>query len=458
MRFLRSIFFLSLYGLTAQPGCTVNVDFNKIKTMVTEATQQGRYYCGAHVTKDLIDADDPVKVAVDKGVRKENFIDASDYTEVLNDLAKKYPPVFYLSARYMFEWNNEMKKDSLIAAFFTDIEESFNGKKPHTQSSAHLATAGIAKPIEFFKIQKYQPQLVRAYLKERELMEQGYTVFYHGQRSHFGFSQTMILKILKKAHEQRLVNYVISQDFLFIRVPKPLRQFMMFGCLTEQQKNEQKELREKVIADECCDYYINSISVNGFLFAHSDFNLSSSWLNVADNTNEFYFDPEIVFKEFFEAIIESETDAHNVFYALKQQIMELRQEHEALFSKGRLLQIAIPGVLVNDCVYTSQGGSDRIKVELPGLDTVYDVKKIITYTLTHPTEKAYRVPAGNWGEGREIHFCLAATADMVLNPWIGIKLFGYDPDIDPKESDRYQKYLDDCDALALTIAKSLTFL
>ena len=330
-------------------------------------------------------------------------------TTVMEKVLEQQPAALSIFAEYF------LQKKSLLGVceeqFIQDWKEALQGKKSLTQTCAHLSTQGLNKPLEFFT-KHYQPQLIKAALKERELNDQGYTVFYHGQQNFFGFYQDFCKKLLLECFKQGIVTYKLPKDFFFVRIPSSLKDLMHNGLSAAMQQKEtakRNNIMNCVISD-----YNSCLSVNGFLFGSTGNCACSTWNFVVSNSNCLSYSGPNLGKQIFESL-----GYEASFSKFKLSISNLLKEYKEFFSVGRLLQVAVPAHLVDECTFISSGQAYKISVDCGR--SVGSISKV-SEQMKYCKEKNFSA----YGRYCENHYCVIMTEDMALNPRSGIKYFSYD--------------------------------
>jgi len=376
------------------------------------------------IVKNIIN--EPTKVSSDPLI---NFLLKADATPnadcykscLLEEIAKKHPETLCTIAQYYLEKNNNW--NSSEQSFMQEWKKSFLTKNPLTQTIAHLATKYLAKPVDFFSPENYQPQLIQAALKERSLNDSGYYVFYHGQQNCFGFYQDFCADLLDECYRLGIINYELPKDFLFARIPKNLKDIMN-GGLPVKQDLEEKKLRQEIMSGHANQfrYHDQGMYTNGFLFGSTDTLGSCTWKYITTNSN--WNASEKRAKEMGKKIFEWLGQAH-IFTLYQQEITDLLDEYTQFINAGRLLQVAIPITLVDECVLISNSTITKVNVSLPdplmGTATTDKVSVLMPYCF-----KQYPEAFKNQGWDYEVHFCIVMTEDIMLNPCSGVKVFAYD--------------------------------
>jgi hypothetical protein len=350
---------------------------------------------------------------------------------------KDKPGACCIFARYTLTKHREGVLTYEEKKFFESWEKSaIGGHATKCQTIAHLSTKTLEKPLKFFDKRSYQPQLLKATLKEQELCSLGYTVFYHGQNNRFGFYQDFHKEILQEGYHQGIFSVLLPKDFFFIRNPKNL--YTIMNC--SYDKIEGSNYRKKIMSDTYSwninslfsskgfkDYYNDCLFVNGFLFGGTNRFGCSTWEFVVSNSNEIgYYGPDL-FQEFLDKL-----QLSALFNIFEEQVENIKNEHEMFYTRGRLLQIAVPKSKVDLCSFITPGGANRISMNLMPkllkplgyLLSTSKVSQQMKYCLEKDV-KGYNYPSLQWGEC-EVHYCLTMTDDIMLNPSSGVKVFGYD--------------------------------
>ncbi|MCF7899887.1 hypothetical protein K9K77_00055 [Candidatus Babeliales bacterium] len=361
---------------------------------------------------------DPLKTFLEESKMQING--TYERQSLLEKMTTKNNALFYIVAFYALKTHRGEFLTDKEQFFFKAWEDSLNNKKTTVQTIAHLATENLEKPLEFFEENIYQPQLIDAVNQEQDYCNCGYTVFYHGQQSYFGFYQDFHTEILQECYLQGIFSVSLPQDFLFIRVPKKLRQIMN----NRYDKNEGASVRTNIMNNSSDgSYYSDCLSVNGFLFGNTNNYSCSTWDFVVRNSNARYYSGNNMFQDFLEQL-----EVKTLYTHFKKRVLDLEDEYKCLYKAGRLVQIAVPSAQVDACAFMSFGCACRTSVSISRdswLGSYYprsvnDVSVQMSYCL-HKNTHAFN--DNNYGS--EIHYCLVMTNDMVLNPLSGIKVKAY---------------------------------
>jgi hypothetical protein len=330
-------------------------------------------------------------------------------TIVMEKVLEQQPAALSIFAEYFLQKQSWFGFDE--QQFIQDWKDSLQRKKEFTQTCAHLSTKGLRKPLEFFT-KHYQPQLIKAGLKERELNDQGYTVFYHGQQSFFGFYQDFCRKLLLECFNQGVVTYKLPDDFFFVRIPSSLKD-LMNNDLSEAMQQKEFQKRNNIMNGH--HDYNNCLSVNGSLFGSTGTGTSSTWKFVVDNSNCGRYSGPDLGMQIFAAL-----GYQFLFKNFELSIKKLLKEYTQFFNVGRLLQIAVPAYLVDECAFISSGSASKTSVDCGQEGGVISkISEQMSYC-----KKRDRLAYG-YGSS-ENHYCVVMTEDMALNPRSGIKYFSYD--------------------------------
>lgn len=415
----------TIFGLTAEP---LIFDAVKVKTTLTQhcslttsSNPSGYSYWQMNqrtntdtqllkkiITK-IVNAHDPVT----EFLKQADSVKISEHTKqnIIEKVIQESPEAFCVYAQYMLQATNNWGDDE--QSFITDWKNGLIGTKDLTQTCAHLSTPSLTKPFDFFKNGMYQPQLIRAAVKEQQLIDSGYFVFYHGQENYFGFYQDFWKDLLDECFQQRIVTYKLPNDFFFIRMPQHLKEIINSG-LSTINCNAAISARKNIM--QGITNYNLSLSVNGFLFGSTGIGSCSTWNFVISNSNCSYCSIRLE-KQIFESL-----ECSSIAHTFKKTLRGLNREHSKFFKSGRLLQIAIPHVLVDDCVFISSGGAHKASVNPSG--TILSINKV-TQQMPYCKKRDTNAFGPQYGYHSEYHFGIAMTEDMALNPRSGIKVFGY---------------------------------
>lgn len=356
------------------------------------------------------------------------FKNSSDQT--LIDFLQTYPEGF-CGLLY------RVKKDKNIDELFNSwVQVSLKQQMP-SQSVLYLQADTIYKPIDCFTDHSYKEQFSTALLKENRLKKK-YYCFYHGQEVRFGFLQELTTQLIKKLIAIGFLTTKLPDDFFFIQNPFCIKEIIEKRPtirFIEQEHQKQKKMIKGRFFNKEKRRPIHRLATNAFLFANSDRLPSCTWDFVNNNSNINYHTIDYQ-KECFNKL--------NLSKYITQKLLEECQELESLYcqfhTSGRLLQIAIPKEMVDECAYLSSDGGYK--------DPVFtkDGKEITTVSefFEHFYNKDFTVLKVHADQSHlrpgiyEVEFALPLTASKILNPFSGIKIFGYNPE--PLEAIHYYDY------------------
>lgn len=327
-----------------------------------------------------------------------------------------------------------------INLFLAELNTVLNNKTATTQTYSHLATVGLTKPIEFFQNNIYQPQLIQAAVKEIELCNNGYYVFYHAQESFFGFYQTISTQLIQKLYQEGLCTINLPDHFFFIWLPKHLHTLINNPLEDILQKAAQR--KRMAIMHNQIGHYHDCLSVNAFLFGNSDKLPCCTWNFIVNNTNRHGYNGPDLGNQLFEKL-----GYPLLFNQYKTELTHLRRLYCQFFTTGQLLQIAIPEQLVDQCAFISRRGARRTCIQPNDNHKIYRVTEQMNY-CKNLVKRGY-------GYDSELHHCLIMTEDILLNPLSGIKIFTYNQTPNQRDSITYQEYCKQVDQLINKIANAI---
>ncbi len=250
--------------------------------------------------------------------------------------------------------------------------------------------------------QRFVNMIDQITLKEKELTSQGYASFVHAQRWHYRIIEQWYTKLWETQFKKSAL------DYLFIHCKKP--------CTDETQLKKEKELRSYILKtgrEESTREKL--LFLNYAFFGNEKNNGSCSAHYFLDNSNVHPI--HLYLEDVFEIL------GYKSYYQKYQDELEdLEDEHDTLSAYGQVLMIAVPKIILSDCVYFAKQGGYKNNTFISGLGYTDDILTIVDTLRTQPeivTDSNY------------IEFCLVLTDDM-LTPDTGIKVYAYnvaDPDI-----------------------------
>ncbi|HLJ31012.1 MAG TPA: hypothetical protein VKU36_01115 [Candidatus Babeliales bacterium] len=248
--------------------------------------------------------------------------------------------------------------------------------------------------------------------KEKELIDAGYEVFYHGRRWANGFLSDMYGMLYSYKSGKEL------NDFIFTQLDDPA-----LGKVSEKFYAAETEKRERLIKEgnpynskKHSFGIINRASLlflNKFLFGNMH-NLGSSSLFYAllgINVGKIDFPIKEIFNMF---------GCDDAYQEFAQQLKDLRQEYNSLTGYGEMLQIAVPKKNVDECIYYTRSGGPKEEFVSEADEITTDINVILESLDKNPRDI--------------VEFVLVETRDKFggLNPESGIKVFSYNA-VDPKK-------------------------
>lgn len=252
----------------------------------------------------------------------------------------------------------------------------------------------------------------KSMLHEKELINLGYEVFYHGRRWKWGFLSDIYNMLYSYKSQKEL------KDFIFTNLDDPV-----LGNISEQFFMSEKTSREQLLKEgnpSSATTHRSLLFLNKFLFGNLNFEFSSSISYMMSNYDQGKLSLSI--KEVFNMF--GRSDAYQAF---EDKLLTLQEDYNKLTRYGELLQIAIPKDTVNKCVYYTTNCGPKISFSktsylkhIPCINETTDVKLILKDLDTNPRD--------------ETEFALINTRDKFggLNPESGIKMFSYNA-VDPEK-------------------------
>lgn len=332
---------------------------------------------------------------------------------------KKYPQAFYgLFLRLSRPYNQ------CTHAIFTEWHNCAMQKIPTTPSLRYLEAHNLSRPVEFFNDTNYQEYFLNAWFKEKALCD-NYHLFYHGQRAEFGFIQEFTKELIQELHEVGYLDTSLPDDFLFIQNFESMNH-VINKTVPHNQNIKMQQQQQQMIQGRNYNTEPSRVperlSVNAFLFGGTSRPGATTWEFVVMNSNINYFN--IDFKKVcFDALGLSALCAQTYV----DEVEQLYAEYKSFYEKGRLIQIAIPKKMIDESVYIASDGAYK--------DCVYTKfgQKITTVSdfFYHFEAGDYSVLKVHAAQGHlrpginEVEFAMPLTGANVLNPYTGIKVFGY---------------------------------
>ncbi|MCF7899886.1 hypothetical protein K9K77_00050 [Candidatus Babeliales bacterium] len=347
--------------------------------------------------QDFIQSDDPLKNFLEADFPSCSLYCKATMNQRIIDTDSN---AFYsVACKYYEDLNIDNKE---IQFLFDTWKKAMEGKVL-TVTFSHLLTQGLVKPVSFFN--EYLIYCAD-YLKALELeiaFSDDYEIFYHGQKSFFGFYEDLLMDILNASFLKGLLSVSLPQEFLFIRIPDHLKEIMN----NTFDSGEESVKRQKILDNPQIH---TTLSVNSSFFGSSHRDKSCTWMFLAQNRSRYHINTNL-----------TDCFVHTFFLPdfYKEKINHVRTVHEHFFTRGRLLQIVVPKSIVTESVIVTIPGAKRTSVYIPEL----------YYHTSHvPEILKYRKKClfEAYGGLHEHHFCMPLTEDILLNPKSGIKIIKYD--------------------------------
>lgn len=341
------------------------------------------------------------------------FKNQTDYT--LTQFLKKYPKAFYgLFYRASFDNHTYFNEWKLIA----------HGKNKETQLTLHLQADSVAKPTQFFSPYCYKDYIIKAWEKEKKLGDSHY-FFYHGQQAFFGFIQEFTTELIEELFNAGYLKKTLPNDFFFIQNPNWINKIVnqsTSDTFLQAQKQEQLAMMQGRFFQQEPKRKSNRLAANAFLFANSDRRGSCTWNFVVNNNNINYYNPNIYIECFKKLSLKN-----SLYQNYKNEINKLKNEYNQFYTSGRLLQIAIPKTIIDECVYLASDGAYKDPVYTKNGTKVETVSEFFKHFFNNDfTVLKVHSASGHLRPGiYEVEFALPLTVDKILNPYNGVKVFGY---------------------------------
>jgi hypothetical protein len=268
-------------------------------------------------------------------------------------------------------------------------------------------------------------QFAKALQFEKQMHENGYVCFYHGQSMAYGVTNDLRNSLIKALNSD-----LETKNFQFIQVQhKDTKEMHTPAVLA----HEHTKVMTQVAREE--SLWNSVLCANLFAFGNATSMASSTldYVNRNDNINKGQLNKELMLKIIFEPFNISE----ELYTRYEEKFEQLFVLSAQLFKTGRLLQIAIPKDNVDQFVYVSPGATVNLTAlmdKIPKIPTVpTKVSEIIKKLDENPTYFSPRT----WDL---IEYCITLTLAGALNPHRGIQVFSYDYEPqDQKLHNEYQK-------------------
>lgn len=341
----------------------------------------------------------------------------------IDSFLQKHPKAYYglflrgsnkngaITQKVFNEWKSLVEQDGAI-----------------TPSMRYLEASSVNKPIDFFSDGTYKEYFIKAWLKEQELCDE-YYLFYHGQRSSFGFIQEFTQELIHELYQVGYLQADLPDDFFFIQNPNYMNDIINQTLDAKKQK-EAKDKQKSMMRGRSFNKERNRVphrlSVNAFLFGGSSRAGATTWRFVSDNSNINYYSPNIQLECFTKLGLTS-----SLYWQFQNEIQEIQNEYDQFYiSGGRLLQIAVPKNMIDKCAYLASDGAYKDPVYTSSGNKVTTVSEFFKHFNNGDfTVLQVHADSGHLRPGvNEVEFALPLTADKVLNPYTGIKVFVYSCD------------------------------
>jgi len=302
----------------------------------------------------------------------------------------------------------------LDGAKFLELVLGIDARYAQTPSYRHLERyyhyfKDWGSDIELIVNPLFTTMLQNVVRNEKELIDNGYEVVYHGRSFEYNF-----LSYIYK----RLYSYKSGEDFkdfIFTHLDDPV-----LGKVSEEFFKSEQKTRERLLAqgnilptsgERSLESFLGKGSPILFLSKYIFGNMTATGCNsmylMLENAN--WGEITITTQEIF-----SMFGYKDIYDKYEKELSNLKREHKSLSKHGELLQIAIPKDDVDKCVYHTQLGvhGPKKKFIIPGVEETDDIKTILEYVDKNPVDP--------------IEFALINTRDMYggLNPK-RIKVFSH---------------------------------
>ncbi len=336
-----------------------------------------------------------IKEALENLISNENK--ASNSSNVIKKVLKYFTDILTPIEQYRLA--NVTIKKLLYKKYFTD-NPSLTPTEQHMVANI-MAFSDSENGLALLNNPTFQDLYMQIIEKERELKNQGYYTFVHGQRWEYQLAQQWFGRLWTLNKEQPIQDYVFPH----------LKQ----GAIQADLDNEQK-IREQLLKHgECLICPETSarqkvLFMNCPLFGNTTRPGCSSAHYFANNKSEHSIHASL--KDVFHLYGYSSS----YYKKYKNELEELEQEHKNLSKTGNMLLIAIPKDKLKDCVYLCGASGGKQSINVPNIGETYDIETIMNTLHTNPEKLE---------DSDGLQFCMPMTADLTLNPYGGIKISSF---------------------------------
>lgn len=376
-----------------------------------------------------------------KSIKNGSFELTRDTT---NYLLKKYPYLLTdtLILHVLQRINPNFEKSNFVKDM---VRGKISGKYPEplTQSEACLISEVSSRPhYQLYPYVKDSLEDPRFYYflyylnnLERESIRLGYSVFIHGQRKKYAFANDLYTELVDK-----IVKYPVPKNFIFLRAQS--KEELSHHTSSSEHKQENNQQPKNPSDDLFVNAFIPGNCRNASGASSLEFFYSGS------NIDRFTKDSDLI------TVFEKLSLAH-LYYRYRKEIEALEKKYLQL-SYGRLLQIAIPNSLVNNCVRLSLpcGDDPGQVVDLQGnIYRATDTLALLQNIRKRPGQPVTFIQNGHLCSLDQLEFVINLKAGL-LNPHSGIKILHHEFErFSVYNTAPLEKYQEEFDALIAKMAR-----
>ncbi len=335
-----------------------------------------------------------IKEALENSILNENK--ASNSFNAIKKVLKYFTNILTSTEQYRHE--NVTIKKLLYKKYFTD-NPSLTPTEQHILANLKEFPS-LAYYLSSPPFSDLHTQIIE---KERELKNQGYCTFFHGQRWEYQLAEQWFRQLWELSKQKPI------QDYIF---PHLKQEAIQADLDNEQKKREQilkhGTYRKCLICPET-SAYPKVLFTNCPLFGNSTSQGSSSAHYFADNQNA--GSVQVSLKDVFHL------HGYSSYYEkYKSELEKLKREHKNVSEYGNMLLIAIPQDKLKDCVYLCEVDADKQSINIPNIGKTDNIETIVDTLHTNPEKLE---------DSDQLIFCMPMTGDLTLNPYGGLKIFSF---------------------------------
>lgn len=246
---------------------------------------------------------------------------------------------------------------------------------------------------QLFKQSTINKTLYQSLESEKNLIGEGYIVFYHGRRRIYNFAEKVFSLIISTLTNKQAQEFVYTHIKKPVYAPQELNDESAFRIHLVQNGNlfdskhdpRGKKNREKIL-------FLNHFVLGN----NSKYNSSSSFGSMLDNGNvgSFSISLEDIFAMY---------NLNSVYEKYKERLMKLENDYNTISNYGQLLQIGIKPEKVKACVYLTSSGGPLTSLDIPGKGKTNNIMEILKHLDENPVDRTEFALINTWDEDGGLH-------------------------------------------------------